>query len=77
MKHGPALRLPRDDSGRTIRLTGDFLWWQGSKPQVVQGEYGVHRDSVERGAKVERWTVGEATWEAVTPAAWIISARRR
>lgn len=70
MVRGPSLLTPSDDSGRTIQLTGDFLWWQGATPPSAQGEYRVHKESVARGAKVERWTVGDDPWEMVNWNLW-------
>ncbi len=71
MIRGPSAYLTADaDSGRTIRLTGNVLWWSGGTPAGAMGDYKVHAASLKRGAEVRRESVGGRAWNVATWKVW-------
>jgi len=71
MIRGPSPYLTAGaDSGRTIRLTGNFLWRNGGTPVGAMGDYKVHSASLKRGAEVRRESVGGRAWNVATWNVW-------
>lgn len=68
----PCDDLVMEDSGCTIRLQGDLAGWLGGyTPASVQGDYLVHGESLQRGAKHAEWTDQDGvTWHMVNWNLW-------
>lgn len=71
MIRGPSPYVTADsDSGRTIRLTGNFLWWNGGTPSDAKGRYTIHADSIRRKPRVFSWDNDGRTMEMTSWSLW-------